>query len=330
MSTPFFHDGALALDHWATIRARGEDAGKFLHQQLSQDMLGQPVNEARLAAYCSPKGRMLASFLVVRAGEGEWLLLCAADIAAANLKRLQMYVLRAKVVLEHAADLNLSGVTGAAARALWGPTAATPWEVRVQDGRTLVWLPEVTPPGQATVARVLALGAPPAVPAALGRDAWDALEVLSGVPHIEAVNVEQFVPQMVNFDVVGGVNFKKGCYPGQEVVARSHYLGALKRRMFLFEAPEAVAAGDEVFHAADPGQPCGRVVNAAAAGAGRWLALVEMKLSAADPAAATPRSPGAPAQVLLHARAVDGTGLSPLPLPYEVTAQDSRERQLTP
>ncbi len=329
MSSSLSYDGALALDHWSVIRARGEDAGKFLHQQLSQDVLGQPVSEARLAAYCTAKGRMLASFVLVHAGDDEWLLVCAADIAAAVKKRLQMYVLRAKVVLEHAEDLHPSGVAGAPARDLWGPDAA-PWSVRVQDAGVLVRLPEVTPPGHATVARVLALGVPPTACAALARDAWDTLEVLSGIPHIEAVNVEQFVPQMVNFDVVGGVNFKKGCYPGQEVVARSHYLGALKRRMFLFEASEVVAAGDDVFHAGDPEQPCGRVVNAACAGAGRWLALVEMKLSAADAAASTPRSPGTPGRVLLHARAIDGAGLSPLPLPYEVAAQDSRERQLTP
>ena len=137
---------------------------------------------------------------------------------------------------------------------------------------------------------------------------WRWLEVQSGVPLIEAVNVEQFVPQMVNLELVGGVNFGKGCYPGQEVVARSQYRGTLKRRMALFDVASEARAGDEVFHGDDPGQPVGRVVDAAPRpqGAGS-SALVEVKLAALG-------------QGTLHLRAPDGPTLAARALPYPLPA----------
>jgi folate-binding protein YgfZ len=116
-----------------------------------------------------------------------------------------------------------------------------------------------------------------------GDEAWRLSEIHAGVPQVGPGTQEQFVPQMVNFELLGGVNFKKGCYPGQEIVARSQYLGKLKRRTALATiADAAVAAGAEVFSPADPEQPCGMVVNAARNGAGGVDALVEMKLEALE------------------------------------------------
>ena len=131
---------------------------------------------------------------------------------------------------------------------------------------------------------------------------WAELEVRSGVPRITAATVEQFVPQMMNLELVGGVNFRKGCYPGQEVVARSQYRGTLKRRAALFATGQPLRPGDEVFDPRDPGQPAGRVVNAADASPA--LALVEVKLAALD---------GPP----LRAGSAEGAPLQALALPYE-------------
>jgi len=134
---------------------------------------------------------------------------------------------------------------------------------------------------------------------------WDWLDVRAGEPRITQPAVEQFVPQMVNFDVIGAVNFRKGCYPGQEVVARSQYRGTIKRRMRLFDAHAQTAPADEVFHDADPSQPAGLVVNAAPHPEGGWSALVEVKLAALENGA-------------VHVRASDGPVLEPRPLPYAV------------
>jgi folate-binding protein YgfZ len=145
-------------------------------------------------------------------------------------------------------------------------------------------------------------GAPPVV----SLDAWRRLEVRSGIPTIEAATVDQFVPQMLNYELIGGVDFTKGCYPGQEVVARSHYRGTLKRRMFLFDGDAAAQSGQELFHSADPAQPAGMVVNAAPRedGVGSSL-LCEVKLDAM-------------ADGSLHLGAVDGAVLRRDALPYDV------------
>ena len=191
------------------------------------------------------------------------LLACSADVLPAVLKRLSMFVLRAKCKLSDASnELPLWGVAGTAA-----PAGA--WR-RADD---LIGLPPAR-----GVARALLAGDAPALPA-LDANAWSWLEVASGVPRIVSATVEQFVPQMVNFEVVGGVNFQKGCYPGQEIVARSQYRGTVKRRAFVFESPAAAAPAQEIFRSADREQPAGMVANAAS-WQGRHLLLAEVKLAA--------------------------------------------------
>ena len=145
----------------------------------------------------------------------------------------------------------------------------------------LIRLPDAAGTRALLVRRAAASHADPAAPA-LPLDAWRWLEVQSGVPRIEAATVDQFVPQMVNFELVGGVDFQKGCYPGQEVVARSQYRGTIKRRTFLFDADAPMRPGQEVFHSDDPAQPAGMVVNGAPHPRQGGSALVEAKLAALD------------------------------------------------
>ncbi len=273
-------EGAARLGDWGVIRARGADAAAFLHGQLSSDIAHLDASQARLAGYCSAKGRLLASFIVWKAAEDEVLLACSADLLASTLKRLRMFVLRARCVLSDAStDLPLFGLVGSQATA-WladaGPN--TVWDRRERDGVSAIRLPDAA--GQA---RYLYAGsvAPPL--STLPLEVWRWLEVRSGVARIEQATVEQFVPQMLNYEVLGGVDFQKGCYPGQEVVARSQYRGSVKRRSFLFETEAAASAGEDVFHADDFTQPAGKVVNAAEQPAGHApgsLALVELKLAA--------------------------------------------------
>jgi tRNA-modifying protein YgfZ len=274
-------EGATRLSDWGVIRVAGPDASSFLHGQLTQDIEHLLPGRAALAGYCSAKGRLLASFVAWKPDADEVLLACSADLLAPTLKRLSMFVLRAKCKLTDASDeLPLWGVAGEAAR-----------------GEAL----QLSAAG--AVARALRIGEAPALPA-LDPAAWAWLEVHSAVPRIVAATVEQFVPQMVNLELVGGVNFQKGCYPGQEVVARSQYRGTLKRRAFVFDSSAATRPGQELFHSADPAQPAGRVANAASLG-DRHALLAEVKLAALDGG-------------FLHLDAPDGPVLLRAPMPYDV------------
>jgi len=284
MDTPLPLDGAVRLTHCGVIRAKGADAVKFLQGQLTNDVATLDRSHARLAGFCSAKGRLQANFVVWKAGDDELLLACSASLLAATLKRLSMFVMRAQCKLTDATDeLPLWGALGASARALMQQAAVG--DARDVDGGTVIRVPDAS-----GVMRCL-LDAPTdsglsatltALPS-LALDAWRLLEVRSGIPIIEAATVDQFVPQMLNYELVGGVDFQKGCYPGQEVVARSQYRGTIKRRMFLFDMDASATPGQEVFHSADPGQPAGMVVNAAPGPDGRGAcALVEVKLAALD------------------------------------------------
>jgi len=274
------------------IAFAGEESVSFLHNQLTNDVEHLGQEEVRLAGYCTPKGRMLASFLMWRDADSVYLQLARA-IQPAVQKRLQMFILRSKTkpadVSDQFVTLGLGGGDAEAVLRTWFDVLpAKPYSridhplgalLRVGDAfgaPRYLWL--ASPETAAMVAPVLAerlyVG---------GNEAWRLSEIHAGVPQVVAATQEQFVPQMVNFELLGGVNFKKGCYPGQEIVARSQYLGKLKRRTALASiADPAAVPGAEVFTPADPDQPCGMVVNTAPNGAGGVDALVEMKLDALE------------------------------------------------
>lgn len=296
-------EGLLRLADWGLIRAEGADAATFLQGQLTQDVQGLAVGQVRLAGYCSAKGRLLASFVVLREGPECFWLACSADLLAPTLKRLRMFVLRAKCSLEDASPTHgVYGRMGPAGAA--SEPQAVAWASSPDAGGWWVHLPDVL-----AWPRSLWIG--PAASAPAGSDAaplqaaWRWLEVASGIPRVQAATVEQFVPQMVNLELVGGVSFKKGCYPGQEVVARSQYRGTLKRRMVLAAGAADAQAGQEVFHSDDATQPAGVVVLAASGAGLPSLALLAIKLTAT-------------AGGRLHLGAPDGPALDLIRLPYEI------------
>ena len=305
-SLPPLPQGAVRLADWGVIRAVGDDAAKFLHGQLTQDVEHLQPGRARLAGFCSAKGRLVASFVIWRPQPTEVLMACSADLLPAVLKRLSMFVLRAHCKLSDAtADMPLWGLAGAAVVDALGDLApGDVWaQVTIGSGAA-IRLPDAVADGS-SVPRLLLTGAEPPVPGlpVLALEAWRAYEVHSGVARIVAATLEQFVPQMVNLELVDGVNFQKGCYPGQEVVARSQYRGTLKRRSVVMHCDAALTAGGEVFHSADPEQPAGRVVLAGALPGREPVALVEVKLAALETGT-------------LHAGAADGQRLHLGALPY--------------
>ncbi len=293
--------GICELPQRGVIRVAGLDAVTFLQGQLTQDVASLSLAEARLAAFCNAKGRMQASFVLFKRSQEEVLLVCSRDILAATLKRLSMFVMRAKASLSDAsADFLLCGMAGAAIESI-AKDDRTPWTKTDIDGENLI----ILPPG-AGVPRALwcapvgtVLPQAPRIDPAL----WHWLEVLSGIAMITQPIFEAFVPQMLNYESVGGVSFKKGCYPGQEIVARSQFRGTLKRRAYLVHTQGAPTAGQEVFHAADAEQPCGLVAAAAGNPAGGFDAIVSIQTSAAQAGGLTLGS-------------ATGAALTLLPLPY--------------
>lgn len=271
--------GVAVLPDLGVIRAAGPDAAKFLQGQLTQDVALMDLSEARLAAFCNAKGRMQASFVVFKRGEEEILMVCSKDLLAPTLKRLSMFILRAKVRLSDAsADFRLFGLAGDALHSIAEGVHA-PWAKLDFDAANLVFLYPAA--GQA---RALCC-APTATPAPAGGDLpaalWNWLEVRAGIAMITLPLFEAFVPQMLNYESVGGVNFKKGCYPGQEVVARSQFRGTLKRRAYLAHSTSAAPVGGAVFHARDAEQPCGLVAACAAHPGGGFDLIASLQTSAA-------------------------------------------------
>lgn len=293
--------GSSPVPHLGVIRVEGEDAAKFLHGQLTQDFALLGLSEARLSALCSPKGRVLATFVGFKRGPAEILLVCRKDILPAMVKRLSMYVLRAKARISDASDAFV-------ARGLMGPTvlsvagvAGAPWSrVDVADASVVFLYPADGAPCALWVAPQ---GTPPPDAAPASAEAWQLAEVRSGVAWVGAATTDAYVPQMLNYESIGGVNFKKGCYPGQEVVARSQFRGTLKRRAVLARAGHALAPGDALFLASEPDQPAATVVQSAAGLAGGAEAILSGQISAF-------------AGGSLHLGAATGPTVELLPAPY--------------
>lgn len=267
------------LEDYGVLHAAGEDARAFLHAQLTNDVQNLAPGQARIAGWCSAKGRLLATFLVVPFSDG-FLLQLSRDLVPAVARRLSMFVLRSKV--------KISDATGQWTQfGVWAPDAGEPLAVNERDGSITVGIE----PG-----RTLVLAAGPSserfspnAPA----DDWALAEIRAGRALIALPTQDQFVPQMVNFELAGGVDFRKGCYPGQEVVARAQYRGAVKRRMVRLRGA-ALRPGQELYSDDSPDQPSGVVVNAACG-----EALAVLQTSAIESKAPVRTQPGAaPLEVL--------------------------------
>ncbi len=289
------------LPDLAVIEARGDDAASFLQGQLTNDVAVLDGGRACLAGYCTAKGRLLASMVVWRPAspEGAALnMLVKADLAENLLKRLSMFVLRAKVKLS-LTPLKAHGVMPASAfppaqsgrleahadTALALPPPAAPWSVLHDAQGSWVSAPAVNGAARWWLVSECRRG-PDLAGERDGRPgAWQAADIAAGLPWVQAATQDLFIPQTLNLDLIQGVSFSKGCYPGQEVVARSHYRGTVKRRMAyaVAEASSGIdpgaLAGVDLFDGNRPGAPCGRVVNAALGADGAVHVLMEVQLA---------------------------------------------------
>lgn len=303
------------LSDLSLIRARGEDTRNFLNGQLSNDVRQLDATHSQLAAWCSPKGRMLAIFRLLRRGD-DTLLQLPASLLETTLKRLRMFVLRAKVTLENAdAELVGLGISGPDAEKLLRDTVGfSPGEVNGCETRNEITVIKLTGPHPrfeiiaATDAATKLWGGLKAKAIPVGPPVWDWLDIMAGIPGVHPETSEAFVPQMANLEIVGGVNFKKGCYPGQEIVARMQYLGRLKQRMYRahVDSDALPRPGDAIFAPGFPGQSAGTVVAAQPAPDNGFDLLAVIQTSSAEAGE-------------LHLGSETGPRLSLQNLPYPVT-----------
>ena len=344
-----------ALSDHTLLRVHGADAQGFLNNQLSNDARRVDAVHSQFAAWCNAKGRMITLVRVFRrpgmdkcreghdsmdgggraasgtaAEESEsgrrgddYYLLLPADLRETVRERLQRYILRAKVTLEGDDTLVTLGISGPRAdsllRGVMSDVPAAVDDCLTKDGVTLLRLPGAHPRciliAPTAAARALwERLVPPAVPT--GPQAWTWLDIAAGVPRIDAATSEQFVPQMANLELLSGVDFKKGCYPGQEIVARMHYLGRLKQRMYRAHAESAVAPGTPIFAPDLPGQSTGAVIASAVASAGGCDLLAVLQMSSA-------------AAGVLHLGSATGPTLRLLPLPYALPTENGSNEKST-
>ncbi len=299
------------LSHFGLIGLSGEEAQTFLHGQITNDLRNLNASAAVFAGYLSPKGRMLANFLVMKRGD-DILVMLPTALREAIQKRLSMFILRSKVKARDAGpEWVRLGVNGPEASAALSDALGyglpeglmsmaqgeQSFVLRLGDQRFDVF---VQTDAAAALWQKLAATCQP-----VGAPAWDWLMVQAGVPMVLPQTQDHFVPQMANMEILGGVSFNKGCYPGQEIVARSQYLGKVKRRLYLAHVDAAAQPGDELFSADLPDQSAGHVANAAAAPGGGCDVLAVVHSSSVDAG-----------DVRLSRR--DGAKLAFRPLPYPV------------
>lgn len=292
------------------IALTGDDAQSFLHAQFTSDVTGLAPGRSQYSGYCTPKGRLLASFLLWRTEHGFYLQL-PSPLREAIQKQLSKFVLRSKVKIRDASrEFTCYGVAGAQAEAslarMFGGVPRARHDVVHHDAGTLLRLPAgrfelVVPREQSPAVReLLAKDAQAASP-----EQWGWLDIHAGIPVITPATQEEFVPQMVNLDLIGGVSFTKGCYPGQEIVARMHYRGRLKQRMYLahIDSEAAPQPGDKLYSEDLGEQSSGMIVNSAPAPGGGCDALAVIQVRSAEAGR-------------VHWKALDGPALEFLPLPY--------------
>ena len=300
------------LSHDGLILVSGDDAAAFLQAQLCNDVLSLGDNGAQWNGWCSPKGRLLATFLIWKGRQGYFLQLPRV-LQAAIQKRLQMFVLRSKVILsDESGNWVRFGVAGNEAestlKSLAGAVPDTDMStLHVEAGR-VIRLSANRFEIVASHDNALALWRELSVKATkVGAAIWVGLMIRDGILTVLPGTQDAFVPQMANFELIGGVSFKKGCYPGQEIVARTQYRGILKRRMALVHSSAAAIPnpGDSVYAAEFGDQAAGAIANAAPAPGGGFDALVVAQIDAIKGGS-------------LALGSLDGPQLVPQVLPYPV------------
>ena len=261
----------IRLDDLTSLHVTGNDALKFLHAQFTNDLANLPVNNWQYSAYCTPKGRSLAFMTLARLDENEFLLVLPVEVSDKVLPRLRMFVMRDDVTITpQDENTTILGILHAVGNL---PDLAITQEKDNgklgRDGDNFL----LTIDHES--GRYLYIGDETKIDtdASADRNDWTLADIQSGIPAVVLATQEAYVPQMINLDLIGAVNFKKGCYPGQEIVARVHYLGKIKQRMYVAETDsnELAQANDKLYIANQPDKAAGTVVQAAMSDSKQYL-----------------------------------------------------------
>lgn len=316
------HDEQLAyssvliadLSHYGLIEAWGDDVTDFFQGQLTNDFKAITDNEGQLSAYCNPKGRILANFRIFKR-ENHYFLRLRKDTLEATVKRLRMYVMRSKVELRDSSDALIRiGIAGSnAARRLSDLFKVIPDKADAfinENDITLIKLPGKLPQFEAhgplqNIKDLWKALKSDAVP--VGENSWNILTIRAGIPEIVNDTIEEFVPQMVNLQAINSLSFTKGCYPGQEVVARMHYLGKIKRRLYtgMAETSTLPRPGQAVFTSNAEEEKAGQIVSASWSGENKAEFLAVLQIAKAE-------------QGHLHIESTSGPEISLGELPYSL------------
>lgn len=309
------------LSHYAVLAINGDDAKSFLHTQFINDIDSLDHSNSHLNGYCNPKGRLIANFRVFWRGDSIYLRF-PVELLDMVIKKLNMYKLRSKVTLEdHSDNMVRIGYSGASAEKTLSevlPEMPQAVDDLVNiDNLTIIRVPGITPSyelygdtGAITDiwTRLDVQGAP------VGASMWQLIEILAGIPNVTLASSEQHVPQMLNYQAIGGLSFTKGCYPGQEIVARMHYLGKLKKRMYLarVQSDDAPYVHQELVSSnKDTGSKTGHIVNVAPHPDGDYAVLAVIQISDAESES-------------IHLGSINGPTLALQELPYTVELKSEK------
>lgn len=305
------------LSHMGLIRANGEDALNFLHGQFTNDLKQVTETHSQLSSYCNPKGRLLSIFRIFKQGDNFFLLM-RRDVIEATLKRLTMFKLMAKVELCDVSDeFVIFGIAGPNSDSILKENNFTaPVDINESkhiDGTSIIR-------SASESSRLLFISKPEdgiVIWKSLSKLAsqstssiWDLHDIQSGIAQVTAETAEAFIPQMVNLELIDGVNFQKGCYPGQEIVARTHYLGKPNRRMYriLIDGGKLPVPGTNIFSPKDGDQPVGKIVTAQSFANNNYSALAVLRTAKEN-------------DDDLHVDSVTGPRLTTQPLPYSLQGE---------
>lgn len=314
-----FSDIVIAdLSHYSIIEASGDDVIDFLQGQLTNDIKLVTENSGQLNAYCNPKGRILANFRIFKRGESIFLRL-RSDISEATLKRLRMFIMRSKVELtDRSNDLVRMGVAGLNAtktlKDLFSQLPQNTDESSTENELTIIKLAGNTPRFEIhgpfeQISEIWNKLNPNAV--MVGQNSWNLLTIRAGIPEIVSETIEDFVPQMVNLQAINSLSFTKGCYPGQEVVARMHYLGKLKRRLFIamVDSENLPLSGESIMTSDENQQKVGEIVTASFSSENKVELLAVLQIEKAE-------------NETLHIGSSTGPVITLIELPYSLKIEE--------
>ena len=301
----------IKLDNLTSLHVTGNDASKFLHAQFTNDLANLPVYCWQYSGYCTPKGRLLAFMTIARIAENDYFLIFPAEISEKILPRLRMFVMRDDVKITPQEDHKvIMGIVGSVA-----PLIRPDHLIENETGKIIKegdsFLLTINDGGGENTERYMYISDDVKIKSlpqfSTDRNAWTLLDIETGIPSILASTQEAFVPQMVNLDLIGAVNFKKGCYPGQEIVARVHYLGKIKQRMFVVSSEQKALAqpNDKIFIAGQENNAIGTVVQSATCDSGKKIQAVLQTKAVIENAD-------------IRLGAINGNKLAVVPQPYSV------------